>query len=97
MVLRYARHTKSLDRLVEFYTKIIGLELLHEFSCHDGYDGVFLGKHGHSWHLEFTQNGTVPNQLFDCDDSLVFYPETKQAFDDILKNIELSGNRRLPL
>ena len=88
MKFRFARHTLKLENLVDFYTKVLGFEILGEFKNHDHYDGVFLGKKGENWHLEFTQNKELPLSVFDEDDLLVFYPETKLQYDKILENIK---------
>lgn len=88
MQLRVARHTNQLNVLTAFYRGIMGLEILGEFKDHSGYDGVFLGKSGLPWHLEFTQSETPANHTFDEDDLLVFYPESHTEHNDILKRIE---------
>ena len=73
MKFRYARHTNNLDPLIEFYTKVIGLEILGEFSNHAAYNGVFLGLKGQDWHLEFTASNDKASHTADADDLLVFY------------------------
>lgn len=52
--VRVARPTDQLDRIEEFYTKVIGLPVLYRFERHAGYDGVMLGLPGTAYHLEFT-------------------------------------------
>ncbi|MFT3981165.1 MAG: hypothetical protein QM687_11890 [Ferruginibacter sp.] len=88
MILRTARHTSRLKAITRFYIEIIGLSILGEFSNHDGYDGVFLGLPGSSWHLEFTSSASAAIEAFNEDDLLVFYPETQQAYDQMLANIQ---------
>ena len=88
MVFRYARHTQNLDKLIYFYTSVLEFEVIGKFEAHNGYDGVFLGKAGENWHLEFTQDGHLPESQFDEDDILVFYPETLVEFQKILANLE---------
>ena len=87
MIFRAARHTNDLKPLIEFYTNIVGLDVLGSFEDHDNYDGVFLGKHGQNWHLEFTKSLTKANHKFDADDILVFYPEQAAEYDKILERI----------
>lgn len=87
MKLRYARHTDNLQKLIDFYSQILGLKILGNFKNHNGYDGVFLGKPDENWHLEFTISDELPKQIFDEDDLLVFYPENEEECLDILKNI----------
>ncbi len=88
MQFRYARHTQKLESLIYFYTAIFNFEILGKFENHDGYNGVFLGRKGERWHLEFTENDELPKHTFDEDDALVFYPESQKEYDDILNNLE---------
>lgn len=87
MKFRYARHTNQIEKLSDFYTKILGLELLGEFKNHSEYDGIFLGKVNQDWHLEFTQTKVLVEHTFDEDDILVFYPKTLSEFNDIIENL----------
>ncbi len=43
MKFRYARHTDDIKPLINFYTQVIGLEVIGSFENHANYDGVFLG------------------------------------------------------
>lgn len=88
MHFRYARHTDNLVKLTEFYTVILGFRVLGSFENHDDYDGVFLGKKGLAWHLEFTTSKDKAKHSFDPDDALVFYPETKIAYEAILAKLK---------
>ena len=87
MIFRAARHTNDLQALIEFYTNIIGLEKLGQFDKHENYSGVFLGKKGENWHLEFTQSNDEAQHSSDEDDILVFYPKEQVEYDAILKRI----------
>lgn len=91
MIFRAARHTNDLKPLIEFYTRILGLEVLGSFKNHDNYDGVFLGKQDQNWHLEFTTSLSKVNHKFDVDDILVFYPEQIIEYDKVLERIALNG------
>lgn len=44
MKLRIARHTNNINKILDFYTKIIGLDILGEFKNHNNYDGIFIDK-----------------------------------------------------
>ena len=88
MNFRYARHTQKIESLVYFYTSILNFQILGKFENHDGYDGVFLGVKGENWHLEFTQNREKPVSVFDEDDFLVFYPDSKKSYGEILENLK---------
>lgn len=84
MILRVARHTVSLQPIVTFYTKLLGLEILGDFKNHNHYDGIFLGKVGVSWHLEFTVSDEPPVHIADEDDLLVFYTDNYEVYMDLL-------------
>ncbi|MDF1697657.1 MAG: VOC family protein [Saprospiraceae bacterium] len=88
MEFRSARHTNDLGLITDFYTSIIGLDILFNFENHNGYSGVFLGKANHSWHLEFTSSKTQAHHVFDSEDLLVFYPLEKSEYDTIIERIE---------
>ncbi len=83
MKFRAARHTVSLEPMVEFYTSMLGFAVLGEFKDHEGYDGVFLGLPNENWHLEFTCSAQKPEHKPDQDDLLVFYPTSKSKFNQI--------------
>lgn len=88
MTLRIARHTNDLKALSEFYGTVLFFEILGEFKDHNGYDGVFIGKPGMDWHLEFTQSFESAKHTFDEDDLLVFYPETEEEYEKLIANIQ---------
>ena len=79
MKFRIARHTTDLNRIIDFYGRILGLKVLGEFKDHHSYSGVFLGIPGESWHLEFTLSDAAPVHQPDDDDLLVFYASSLDA------------------
>ena len=83
MKFRSARHTNNLSPIINFYTEILGLEVVGRFNNHDGYDGVFLGIHGADWHLEFTTSPEPAQHQPDEDDLLVFYPACTEEYSTI--------------
>src|SRR3569833_1548623 len=83
MKFRNARHTKDLNRIIDFYGRVLGLKVLDEFKDHHDYDGVFLGLPGADWHLEFTTSNLSPVHYPDADDILVFYAESVEEFNSI--------------
>jgi catechol-2,3-dioxygenase len=91
MKLRIARHTNNLDKIISFYTHIVGLEELGSFQKHDKYSGIFLGKKGQDWHLEFTVSDEIPQHTPDPDDLLVFYLSTEKEYQDILARFSEHG------
>ena len=90
MQFRVARHTNKIEKISEFYTKIIGLEILGNFKNHSNYDGIFIGKPYKDWHLEFTTTHEEVNHQFDEDDCLVFYPESQYEYDAIIERLEIN-------
>jgi YycE-like N-terminal domain/YycE-like C-terminal domain len=90
MIFRIARHTNNLDEIKVFYTEVIGLNFLGKFENHNNYNGIFLGKEGLDWHLEFTESKDKVVHVFDDDDCLVFYPSTKQEYDEVTTRINLN-------
>lgn len=91
MKFRSARHTGALEPVIRFYTDILGLEILGDFKDHDGYDGVFLGTPGASWHLEFTKSTHPAVHQPDEDDLLVFYPESLTEFEQVTERFKQYG------
>jgi hypothetical protein len=91
MKLRIARHTNDFAPLVEFYCGALGLEQLGEFRDHDGYDGIFLGKEGADWHLEFTKSDEAPNHHPDDDDLLVFYTSSEEEYNELNDRMQQKG------
>ncbi|MDM1071383.1 VOC family protein [Empedobacter brevis] len=88
MQFRSARHTNRIKEIETFYTKILNLDILGDFKNHNGYDGLFIGKANTDWHLEFTTSSDDVNHQFDEDDCLVFYPETQEEYEAVIKNLE---------
>ncbi|HEY1379199.1 MAG TPA: VOC family protein [Gemmataceae bacterium] len=72
--LRVARPTNDLAAVLRFYRDGLGLDVLYEFTDHDGFDGVMLGRPGAAYHLEFTrQSGHDAGRAPSADNLLVFY------------------------
>lgn len=85
MKFRYARHSNNIQKLVQFYTELLELEILGYFKDHEGYDGVFLGLSSRDWHLEFTQSNEPAQHDPDPDDLLVFYLNSQEELKRILE------------
>lgn len=90
MKFRVARHTNNLEAIKFFYTTVLGFDILGSFENHDGYDGVFIGKKELDWHLEFTKSDEIIKFDFNEDDSLVFYPTSKEEYNKIIKSLEIN-------
>jgi catechol 2,3-dioxygenase-like lactoylglutathione lyase family enzyme len=95
MEFRNARHTNNLKPIVEFYTNILGLEVLFSFENHNDYSGAFIGKPNHEWHLEFTTSKNKAEHKFDVEYILVFYPTEKNEYDEIVERIETNDIEKI--
>lgn len=72
--LRVARPVSDLAVSRDMYRAGLGLQIIAEFSDHQGFSGVMLGYVDHSWHLEFTvchQHPLPP--VSSAEDLLVLY------------------------
>jgi len=72
-ILRVARPTRDIARLIPFYRDGLGLRVLAEFTDHDGFDGAVLGHPNAPWHLEFTRHPDHPPGRPDPENQLVLY------------------------
>ena len=91
MKFRYARHTNSLSTIIEFYTKIIGFEILGSFENHSNYNGVILGLPNTDWQLEFTESKEKAIHAPDPDDLVVIYLNSEKERDSIKIKAILNG------
>ncbi|MCC8424252.1 VOC family protein [Mucilaginibacter sp. UR6-11] len=94
MKLRVARHTSDLKSLINFYTIIVGLEVIGDFKDHAGYNGVFIGGKNTGWHLEFTTSAHAANHQADDDDLLVFYVD-EEDYNNIRTNAAANNIRQV--
>jgi len=77
--MRVARPVSHIPATLHFYVDILRLERLGGFERHDGYDGVFVGRPGRDWHLEFTSHESgLPTPSPTEEDLLVFYVSEDQ-------------------
>ena len=86
MFLRVARHTDDLDKIEDFYVNLLGFERLGSFQNHNNYDGIFIGKPGMDWHLEFTKSEEKAKHSFDQDDVMVLYPKTIEEYNRLINS-----------
>ena len=92
MVLRIARPTDQMDRLVDFYSRGLGLRVIGQFKNHNGYDGVMLGNDGSPYHLEFTTCPGHPAEGTPSDEHLlVFYLPDEARWRRVIDRIEQAG------
>lgn len=96
MFLRVARHTNDLEKIENFYVNILGFERLGGFQNHNNYDGVFIGKPGLDWHLEFTKSELEAKHTFDEDDIIVLYPKTISNYNDLIHTLTRNNIEMIP-
>ncbi|CAM3913137.1 VOC family protein [Cohnella lubricantis] len=89
---RAARPTHQLDKIIEFYTQGLGLQIIGSFAQHNGYDGVMLGLPDVHYHLEFTQHvDAIPTPPPSEDNLLVFYIPNREVRDAIAARLNSMG------
>ena len=91
-VLRVARPTDNLARIIEMYCDGLGYKVISSFRDHDGFDGAILGIASHNFHLEFTRShkhsaGKAPTK----DNLLIFYIPDKIQWEDRCRAMEAAG------
>lgn len=91
-ILRVARPTDQLDKVVRFYTDGLGLQILYRFENHEGFDGVMVGISGEPYHFEFTQQrehfvGRAPTQ----DHLIVFYLPDRREWQCAVDRMKTIG------
>lgn len=89
---RVARPTQQLEKVIEFYTKGLGLEIIGEFKNHAGYDGVMIGDKRLPYHLEFTVHPAhTQTHTPGKENLLVFYFETETEWQQTQEQIRNLG------
>ncbi|MFC5527967.1 VOC family protein [Cohnella yongneupensis] len=89
---RIARPTHQLQKIIEFYTNGLGLEIVGSFKNHDGYNGVMFGLPDVDYHLEFTQHLNATPILPPSDDNLlVFYMPNIEERNAMVSRLESMG------
>jgi GNAT superfamily N-acetyltransferase len=82
--VRFARPSGALEECRHFYEEVVGLDVLFEFTDHDGYDGVVLGLPDRSVQLELIRFRDRPAAAADPEDALVIYVEDVAALRERL-------------
>ena len=94
--LRIAHLSADLAAVVKFYRDGLGFEVLYEFTDHDGFDAVMLGRAGTAYHLAFVHKvGHNARQAPD-DDLLVFYLPGADDWKRAVARLEELGHRPVP-
>ncbi len=96
-VLRVARPTDDLDRLLQFYRDGLGFSVLDRFEDHAGFDGVILGHPGAPYHLEFTRRrGHSVDRAPSRDHLLVLYLPERARWEEAVQGMLRAGVEPVP-
>jgi catechol 2,3-dioxygenase-like lactoylglutathione lyase family enzyme len=91
-VLRIARPTSGLGKIIHFYREGLGLRELYRFENHDGFDGVMLGRPGEAYHFEFTRaHGYAVGRAPTEDNLVVFYIPDRVDWDGAVARMHQHG------
>ena len=90
--LRVARPTDNLKQIASMYCKGLDFTVLSQFSGHDGFDGIIIGKPNSPYHIEFTSNKKHElNLIHHPDDLLVFYEPSPESFTNRIEKMQNAG------
>ncbi|MEE2935781.1 MAG: VOC family protein [Planctomycetota bacterium] len=90
--LRIARPTDQLERVIDFYSQVLGFVLLGRFQDHDGFDGAMLGHADLQYHLELTASLDHPaGRAPSLEHLLVFYLPSRADWQRTIDHIESFG------
>jgi catechol 2,3-dioxygenase-like lactoylglutathione lyase family enzyme len=94
-ILRVARPTHDLRRIVDMYARGLGLRVLAAFADHDGFDGIVLGHAGSPYHLEFTAERGDGSSAPDHDQLLVFFVSQAGEWEQACTDMVSAGFRQV--
>lgn len=90
--LRVARPTNNLNQIARMYCEALGFTVLSQFSGHDGFDGIIIGKPNSPYHIEFTTNKDHELDLIHHpDDLLVFYESSPESYAYRISKMKNAG------
>ncbi|WP_375708087.1 VOC family protein [Raoultella terrigena] len=90
--LRIARPVTRLAHAFRMYAEGLGLQKIADFSDHDGFSGVVLGRKDLPWHIELTlchHHPVRPAQT--AEDLLVLYYPERDEWQRACAKMELAG------
>jgi hypothetical protein len=95
--LRVARPTDDLEILSRMYLAGLDFEVLGQFTDHDGFDGVILGRPDLGYQLEFTrQAGHAAGRAPTRDNLLVFYHPDLESWTAACARMTVAGFSEVP-
>jgi catechol 2,3-dioxygenase-like lactoylglutathione lyase family enzyme len=92
--LRVVRPSDDPAANLKFYRDGLGFEVLYQFTDHDGFDGVMLGRKEATYHLAFVHKvghkaGRAPSE----DNLLVFYLPDAAEWERAVARLEELGHK----
>jgi hypothetical protein len=94
--LRVARPTNNLQTLADMYLNGIGLQVLSEFTDHDGFDGIILGHPSYPYHLEFTsERSRKAEGAPSSEHLLIFYVPNQLEWEQTCDNMLAAGFKQV--
>lgn len=75
--MRIARPVINLEKAFLMYSQGLGLKKIADFSDHQGFSGIMLGREDLPWHIEFTVCHHHPVQPLQTNEDLIvlYYPD----------------------
>ena len=93
--MRVARPTNDIDRAINFWSQVVGFEILSRFENHDGYDGAILGYPNTDWELEVTHHSSgMPLPAPTDEDIIALYLDRDEA-NEIINRLHLAGHPQM--
>ena len=90
--MRIARPVASLEVASRMYIRGLGLKKIADFTDHDGFSGVMLGREGLQWHMELTLCHHHPVKPAPTEEDLLvlYYPE-REEWEQVCSNMLSAG------
>jgi catechol 2,3-dioxygenase-like lactoylglutathione lyase family enzyme len=95
-VLRVARACSDLRQARRFYCDGLGLDVLAEFSGHDGFDGLIVGLPGAGWHLELVVERGAAVATPSPEDLIVLYEADAATYRARVSRLREAGHAAVP-
>ena len=93
--MRVARPTNDIERAVNFWSKLVGFEILSRFENHDGYDGAILGYPNSQWELEVTYHSSGMPLPAPTDEDITALYLARDDADEIINRLRLAGHPQM--
>ncbi|MDO6409403.1 VOC family protein [Pantoea phytobeneficialis] len=90
--MRIAKPVTNLERAFLMYSQGLEMKKIADFTDHDGFSGIMLGREGLAWHMEFTVCHHHPVQpLQTAEDLLILYYPDNDEWRDVCARMITAG------